>query len=313
MDPIDVYFVLLPGVLLTDFAGPAEALRIANGFGGRFALQHVGPEPRPRTSLGLALDGVAPLPAQLPAGAWLVIPGLSSTVEGLGQAAIRATIDWLRQVWRPDVKLLTICSAALVAASAGLLDDRRCTTHHTLTERLRALAPRARVEDDRVFVIDGGVATSAGVTTGIDLALELIAAEAGPRTALEVARDMVVWLRRDGDAPQLSPFLAHRNHLHPAIHRVQDAISADPSRGWPLAEMARIACVSPRHLARLFREHAGIAPLDYRQQLQLAHVEPLLADAGRSLERIAEAGGFGSARDLRRVWQRQRGTALRRG
>jgi transcriptional regulator GlxA family with amidase domain len=123
---------------------------------------------------------------------------------------------------------------------------------------------------------------------------------------------LVVWLRRDSAAPQLSPFLSFRNHLHPAVHRVQDAISADPTKDWPVDDLARIACVSPRHLARLFKEHTGIGPVDFRQQMQLAQAEPLLNRRDWSLERIAEASGFGSARDLRRVWLRHRGTSLHR-
>ncbi|WP_374349482.1 helix-turn-helix domain-containing protein [Chitinimonas sp.] len=146
----------------------------------------------------------------------------------------------------------------------------------------------------------------------MDLILELIARQLGPKAALDVAREMVIWLRRDGNAPQLSPFLAHRNHLHPAVHRVQDAIAADPARDWPVEALARIACVTPRHLARLFKLHTGIGPVDYRQKLQLAQIEPLLAHRHWPMERIAEAGGFGSARDLRRVWLKQRGSPLRR-
>lgn len=113
--------------------------------------------------------------------------------------------------------------------------------------------------ENRVFVIDGNIASSAGVTTGIDLILELISHSAGPRLALDVAREMVVWMRRDAASPQLSPYLSHRNHLRPAIHRVQDAIAADPAQAWPMQE-----------LARLFKSHVGVSPLDYRQQMLLS-------------------------------------------
>ncbi|MEH6458678.1 GlxA family transcriptional regulator [Chitinimonas sp. JJ19] len=314
---IPVHFILLPGFLLLDFAGPAEALRIANQHGGRFELHYCGPEAMPQSSLGMALDGIAPLPGQLPAQGWVIIPGLAGAMAAQSAAAARHTVAWLQQLcpaghpW-PHGQLITICSAALLAGAAGLLDHRRCTTHHTLVEKLQQIAPNARVENDRVFVLDGEIASSAGITTGIDLALELIARQCGPQLALAVAREMVVWLRRDSATPQHSPFLAYRNHLHPAVHRVQDAISAEPARPWPLEAMANVACVSPRHLARLFRQHAGVSPLDYYQQIQLAQIEPLLTLRDWSLERIAEAGGFGSARDLRRVWQKQRTTPLRR-
>lgn len=307
---IPVHFVLLPGFLLLDFAGPAEALRIAQRLGAPFQLHYLSPAPTPTCALGLSLDGLQALPDSLPPDSWLIIPGLAGALSDENSPASRQTIAWLRQIWRPDLRLITICSAALLAAAAGLLDGRRCTTHHSLLARLRQLAPKARVEDERIFVLDGQIASSAGITTGIDLSLELIARQCGPQLALAVAREMVVWLRRDADTPQLSPFLAYRSHLHPAVHRVQDALAANPAAAWPLEAMAAIACVSPRHLARLFQQHAGIAPLDYRQRIQLAHIEPLLLRREQPLERIAEAGGFGSARDLRRVWHKQRGTAL---
>ncbi|GAB3249511.1 GlxA family transcriptional regulator [Chitinimonas naiadis] len=309
---IPVYFVLLPGYLLLDFAGPAEALRIANQRGGRFDVCYTGPEVQASNSLGLPLNGLLGLPERLPEGAWVIIPGLSSAMANEESPASRKTIDWLSRVWRPDIRLITICSAALLAAAAGLLTGRRCTTHHSLITRLRKLAPDAKVEDDRIFVLDRNIASSAGITTGIDLTLELIALAAGPQVALEVAREMVVWLRRDGDASQHSPYLSYRNHLHPAVHRAQDAITASPDRAWSIPELAQVACVSPRHLARLFKQHAGVGPSDYHQLMQLAHVEQLLHQPALSLERIAEASGFGSARDLRRVWLRHRGSALRR-
>lgn len=308
---IPVCFLLLPGYLLTELGSAAEALRIAGNFGARFALRYVGPVPDPVNSIGLALGGVEPLPDALPDDSWVVVLGQSSSVAQ-DPAAMAQARKWLAKVCGPRVLLVTICSGALLAASAGLLDGRRCTTHHTLVEQLRALAPKARVEENRVFVVDGQVASSAGITTGVDLMLELIAAAAGPKVALDVAREMVVWLRRDGESPQISPFLTYRNHLHPAVHRVQDAIAANPTRDWPVDELARIACVTPRHLARLFRDNAGVTPIDYRRQLQLAVVDELISRRDLSMERIAEASGFGSARDMRRVWLKQRGTGLQR-
>ncbi|HEY8026386.1 MAG TPA: helix-turn-helix domain-containing protein [Burkholderiaceae bacterium] len=312
MNRTDVYFVVLPGMLLLDLAGAAEAFRIAGNHGGKYALHFVGPAPEAGTSVGLGISHIAPLPAQLPAGALLVLSGLSDGAEARHVNEVRDTVRWLQSAWHNGLSLMTICSGAMLAAAAGLLDGRRCTTHHTLIDQLRMRAPNALVEENRVFVIDGPIATSAGITTGIDLALELIAQRAGPTTALEVARTMVVWLRRDSGAPQLSPFLQYRNHLHPAVHRVQDAIAANPSRDWSLDELAAVACVSARHLARLFKTHTGLGPVDFRQKMQLAQIEPLLRRRDLSLDRVAEAGGFGSVRDMRRVWLKQRGESLRR-
>ncbi len=312
MNRIEVYFVVLPGMMLLDLAGTAEAFRIANNHGGNYVPHFVGPDEEMESSVGLGLSRVEPLPARLPEGALVVLSGLCDAAEARQGKEVRAAAAWLRTSWRVDLSLMTICSGAMLAATAGLLKGRRCTTHHSLIEQLRRREPGAQIEENRVFVIDGPVATSAGITTGIDLTLELIARQAGPKVAQEVAGTMVVWLRRDSAAPQLSPFLRYRNHFHPAVHRVQDAILADPSKDWSADDLARVACVSTRHLARLFKTHTGLGLVDFRQKMQLAQIEPLMRHHDLSLERIAEAGGFGSVRDMRRVWLRQRGEALHR-
>ena len=114
-----------------------------------------------------------------------------------------------------------------------------------------------------MFVVDGPVASSAGITAGIDLALHLIAGECGEALAASVAEDMVVYLRRSLRDPELSPFLAHRRHMHAAVHRVQDAISAEPDRDWDMPAMAAVGHVTERHLLRLFVQHAGVSPLHF--------------------------------------------------
>lgn len=120
-----------------------------------------------------------------------------------------------------------------------------------------------------------------------------------------VARNMVVYLRRNGEQSQFSPWLSWRNHLHPAVHRVQDALAADPARDWDLARVAELACVTPRHLTRLFRQQAGITLMDYLGELRLALAEPLLRQH-YSLEQVAERIGLSGASQLRRLWQRLR-------
>lgn len=119
----------------------------------------------------------------------------------------------------------------------------------------------------------------------------------------------MLYTRRGPNDPQLSPWLAHRNHMHPAVHRAQDAIaqslSQDPAHRWSLDELANVACVSSRHLSRLFMQHTGISVLDYQQQLRMARAQELMAHKpSLTQEQLAEACGFASARDFRRVWGR---------
>lgn len=301
--PLHIYLVLTPNVLMLDYAGPAEALRMARDMGAPIALHACGPQGDIPTSLNTGLTGLEALPSALPERSLVLVVGNSNEAVDYATDAARAVVHWL-QALPPGTRLASICSGALLLAQAGCLDGRHCTTHHTLIADLQALAPRAQVVSDRIFVDDGEVLTSAGITTGIDLALYLIEQEAGAELAARVARRLVMYQRRGTHDPQVSPWLAHRNHMHPAVHRAQDAVAREPQRNWTLAELADVACVSPRHLTRLFAQHAGISVVVYQQQLRIARAKQLLAQHGWPVERVAEACGFASARDLRRVWRK---------
>ena len=304
--PLDVYIVVADDLLLLDLAGPAEALRMAGP--ECFRLHFVGPAQHASTLIGLALNNLAPLPDHFEGRpALLLVPGHEPQVTTPQGAQI---VNWLRAAMaQPGVELVTVCAGALYAARAGLLDRRRCTTHFSQTEELQRLAPSAMVEADRVFVQDGPVWTSAGITAGIDLALQLIATKVSPQRAAEVARRLVVYFRRGGDDPQLSAWFQHRNHLHPLVHRVQERLAQDLATQWSLQSMAEVAHVSPRHLTRLFRENAQVAPNEYLRLLRVAQAQTLLADSRLPMERVAELSGFASARDLRRVLAKARAAA----
>lgn len=307
---LSIYLVLTPNVLMLDYAGPAEALRMARDMGAPIALHTCGPQAQIPTSLGTGLLGLVPLPAQLPPRSLVLVVGNSNEAEDYATEAARQVVHWLRTAPQADTRLASICSGALLLAQAGCLDGRHCTTHHTLIADLQACAPRAQVVSDRIFVDDGHVLTSAGITTGIDLALHIVEQAAGPELAARVARRLVMYQRRGAHDPQMSPWLAHRNHMHPAVHRAQDAVARAPERSWTLEELAAVACVSPRHLTRLFALHTGISVVTYQQQLRIARAQEMLAhNPTLSQERLAQACGFGSARDFRRVWQRCAGVA----
>lgn len=309
---IEVLVVAPPRALLLDIAGPIEVLRKANltQDAVRFVPRYVGAGARVATSIGLDVAGLAPLPARVAAGAFVLVSGSADEPMGEGRDAADEArqeaeiVDWLARVVRPGVRLMTICSGALLAARAGLFENVECTTHHACVEALRRLAPGARVRDNRLFVEDGERLSSAGITAGIDLMLHVVAREAGPATALAVARYLVVYLRRAGADPQLSPWLEGRNHMHPAVHRAQDAVAADPARPWPLAELARIAGASPRNLSRLFSEHAGMGVADYANRMRVALAREMIAGSRLDMEHVAERAGFASARQLRRAWRR---------
>jgi transcriptional regulator GlxA family with amidase domain len=313
--PLEVCFVLPRGSLLLDWAGPAEAFRFANtetvamGLGPAFHLRFAAPVAESASSVGALIAGLEPLPEVLAAPAWVVLVGRTTlgTVarpDREARAQADAVVRWLRRL-RPGqggLRLVTVCVGALLAAEAGLLDGRRATTHHMDLDELRAAAPSTIVVPDRVFVTDGDLWSSAGVTAGIDIALHLVSDHCGPVVAARVAQRMAVALRRGPDDPQLSPFLAHRQHLNARLHRVQDAVARAPQDDWSADRLAAVASTTPRTLNRLFSQHAGVTPLAYVRGIRVALARQALA-AGSSVARAAEAAGFRSDLQLRRAWQ----------
>jgi transcriptional regulator GlxA family with amidase domain len=318
--PIDVLFVLLPDSLALDWAGPAEALRMANqvlqaqGQPARFVLRFVGPVSETVSSVGLKLVGLAPLPDTLPEPSWVVLVGQPGATVAVQSEASRALLHWLRglRLQTHRVELMTVCAGAVLAAHAGLLAGKHVTTHHQHLTELQAAEPSCQVLENRVFVEDAPVYSSAGVTTGVDLTLHRVAQLCGEAVAAQVAQTMVVAMRRGPHDPELSPFLAYRKHLHPALHRVQDAISSQPAAEWPLASMAAVACTSTRHLTRLFMTHADIAPLQYLRRIRLAMAQTAL-QSGDNVTQAAARAGFSSDTQLRRAWRQlgQAGTPSR--
>jgi len=309
---IDVLFVLLPGSVLLDWAGPAEAFRLANqalarvGKPPSFAVRAVGPETETRSSVGVMLGHIEPLPKTLRHPSWIILVGNTDESFAPQSASYTAVLRWLRHVGEQLTagnRLVTICAGALIAADAGLLAGRRVTTHHQEFEKLKALEPTCDVVQNRVFVIDesaqGSVYSSAGITTGIDLALHMVGQICGAPLAARVAETMVVAMRRGLDDPAISPFLRYRHHMHPALHRLQDAINQDPQADWTLPAMATVSCTSSRHLTRLFALHAGISPLHYLRSIRLAVADTALM-SGSNVTQAAELAGFKSDTQLRR-------------
>ena len=328
MQLIDVLFVLLPDSLLLDLAGPAEAFRLANQVIARqphakplFRLRYVGPQTAVTSSVGLSLNNIEPLPLGFDAAAqstWVVLLGR----PGVAQFVLKRTApfmdvrNWLSNMVAPRLtqsasqpnhytcRLVTVCVGALLAADAGLLHGKRCTTHHELLESLAACSKDSHVIANRVFVEDGPISTSAGVTAGIDLALHLIAQECGEAIASSVAQVMVAFARRSESDQERSPLLEWRSHLHPAVHRVQEAINADPREEWTVLKLAQVACVTERHLNRLFVQHAGLTPRDYIETVRLAIADHALR-SGMKLAKAAQVSGFGTARRLTQARARQ--------
>jgi transcriptional regulator GlxA family with amidase domain len=282
---VPVYVLVPPRVLLLDIAGPLEVLRKANfeQDAYRFAVTYIGPAKSIGSSIGLSVTGINRLPDRLPGNSLVLIAG--SADEPLGTLMKTQQEDdlleieivaWLTRAIRPGIRLISICSGALLAARAGLLDDHDCTTHHAKTAELSRIAPAARVKENRLFVEDRERLTSAGITAGVDLMLHVVAQMTGHSCAVAIARYLVVYLRRGGSDPQLSPWLEGRNHIHPAVHRAQDIVLTDPSRNWSVSALAAATATSSRNLSRLFNEHTSMSVTEYVNRMRVALARDLL-------------------------------------
>lgn len=235
-----------------------------------------------------------------------MVPGFR--MASLGQVE-PGVLAWLREAHAVGAHVASICTGAFVLGRAGLLAGRQCTTHWTRVDDLRTGFPAARVLTNRLFVDDGPVTTSAGIASGIDMALSMVERRHGPLVAAAVAREMVVYLRRDGSHHQQSIYLDYRTHLHPGVHRVQDWLIAHPGEHATLEGLAQLAAMSPRNLTRAFRQATGISVQDFRTRLRLELARDLLHDPGMTIEAVAARCGFESARQLRRLWKEAFGTA----
>jgi transcriptional regulator GlxA family with amidase domain len=297
---IKVVFLLVPGLHLLDLAGPAQAFGTAAGLGCGYRLHYVGEREEIPTAQGVTVRAATDWPP-LAAADLVIVPGwrVGSGIAGTGPFAA-ATLRRLSGHHASGGTVASVCAGADALGRAGLLDGRRCTTHHEIQDELARRYPRATIVRDVLYVTDDRVATSAGIASGIDLALHLIAVWDGPVIAARVAREMVVYARRNGDEQQASAMLRHRSHLSDTAHRAQDHIEARLADPLPLTELAGACDVSERTLTRRFTAATGLTPLRYQQLLRLERAGHLIGH-GATVEAAARAVGFSDARMLRRL------------
>jgi transcriptional regulator GlxA family with amidase domain len=287
--------VVFDGVKLLDVAGPMEVFAEANRVGGmRYELLAVGAgEVTSSTGLTINVDAdfSVDLDTVLVAGGERLVgyPIEPDLVEFVGALAKRTP------------RVCSICTGAFLLAAAGVLNDRRATTHWRHARLLAASYPKIRVEPDAIWVRDGQVFTSAGVSAGIDLALALVEKDGGGELARAVAQSLVVFLQRPGGQSQFSPSASHPRPRSDALRGVVDAVAANPGDDHSLGKMADAAAVSPRHLTRLFRAELGTTPARYVEEVRIDAGKRAL-EQGLSVAEAARAAGFGTPESMRRTF-----------
>lgn len=253
------------------------------------------------------MGGLQQLPKQLSPQDLLFVVGNKLSSTSNDTEIMTATAQWLTGAvsQAPGVQLCSICTGAFLLGEAGLLDGRQCTTHHRYVDLLQKKYPKAKVLENRLFVEDGDVFTSAGVSSGTDLALHIVNLQFGKVAANQVAQELVIYRRRAGEDVQLHATDLARNHIHPLVHAVQDYIDGHLKTNFSFEQLAGQFNVSYRHMARLFRDNTDQTLHDYLRAQRVDLARELLRDSRLNVEQIAERCGYGSSHAFRLAWRRE--------
>ncbi len=309
-----VAILLYPGVQSLDVTGPLEvfagatlALAAAGRTSPAYEVLTVAPSPQPiLTSSGLTILPGAGLPAGPRGIDTLLVPGGSGRRQAVEDPQLMA---WLARTGQGVRRLSSVCTGAFLLADAGLLSGRTVTTHWAYAEKLAREYPDVTVDPDPIFLLDGNVWTSAGVTAGIDLALAMVEQDHGRDLALQLARHLVMFLRRPGSQSQFSARLAAQEPRREPLRDVQQQVLEEPSGRHTVEAMAARANMSPRHFARAFRAETGVTPARYVEQVRLEAARRELEDTASPVQNVAFACGFGTAETMRRSFLRALGVS----
>lgn len=293
-----------------DIVGPADAFAQAGQVDGArvsYAVTLLGTEPGPIT----AASGVRMLPDRLIGEVsepfdTLLVAGSPDYHEGGRDLAL---LRWLAEMAPRTRRVGSICNGAFLLAAAGLLDGRRATTHWQFAKQLSEMHPKARIEPDQIFVRDGNLYSSAGVTAGIDLVLALIEQDCGAAVSLAVARALVVFLRRPGGQSQFSVHLQAQLTEHTQLGQVLDYVLENLSTDLSVARLAVQASLSERSITRLFHDELRTSPARFVEVARVEAARSLLEAGPLTIQQIAHRCGFGSTDTMRRAFLRHLQTA----
>jgi transcriptional regulator GlxA family with amidase domain len=298
-----VVIVVFDGVTLLDVAGAGEVFVEANRFGADYQLKIASVDGGDvTTSLGTRL-GVTERIAAIDSADTVMVAGSDHLP---GRAIDPALVDAVRSVSARTRRMASICTGSFILAQAGLLRGRRATTHWNETRLLSRAFRDVTVEPDAIFVRDGDVFTSAGVSSGIDLALALVELDYGSELVRDVARWLVVYLKRAGGQSQFSVLVEAQPPPQSPLRAVTDAIAANPGADHSVKRLAAHASLSTRQLTRLFASELGMSPAQYVELVRVDFARAALED-GRTVAETAGVAGFGSTETLRRVFANRLG------
>lgn len=300
-----VIFFVFPGLEIMDFAGPLQTFAEAKAHGCNLTMAYCSWQTEIEASQEVFINRLTHFTETTPRqGDIVIIPGIEHqkyTNNALSTVP-PDVFEWLRGAFREGAHLCSICSGAFILGHAGLLDGKRCTTHWSRTGELQRTFPLAQVETDCLFVYDQGLYTSAGIASGIDLSLALVEQHWGPHVTSKVARELVVYMRRNHHHSQNSVYVDYRSHVSSVIHNVQDWLISHPGKTYTIEALADRFGLSERNLTRLFKKATGITIKQYATLIVLEHAKNLMNNPNNTVESTALQCGFHDARQLRRLW-----------
>jgi len=304
-----VLFVAFPEVQLLDIAGPSSVFTTASsvvgskrpGYRVEIAALRKGPV---MTQGGVLLQATVALGHVRGPVDTLMVPGGESTVVPDSEPELS---PHLRVLARRCRRVASVCTGSFLLARAGLLDGKRATTHWLACDALKQQHPRCQVLPDPIYLRDGRVWTSAGVTSGIDLALALVEEDLGREVAQQVARLLVVYLRRPGGQSQFSVQMASHWASRARVRDVQEWLPEHLREDLSVERLARRAAMSPRNFARAFRTEVGVTPARYVERLRVEAARTALESTQRTVKEIANDVGLGTMETMHRVFKRALG------
>jgi transcriptional regulator GlxA family with amidase domain len=300
---ITICFLLLPRVHLLDLAGADQVFHEAIEYGADIRLEYCGISDEVETSTGLVFKRLRRFSEiELVKDDYLFIPG--AEVEFLLSKRMTSEKEvkkWVRNAYDSGANICSICTGAFLLAMTGLLDGRKCTTHWKRAAELQKKYPAIWVVENILFTEEDRIYTSAGVTAGIDMTLYILGKLKGDNFSYKVARELVVYVRRQGAELQQSVFMNYRNHIHSGVHRVQDFLQANFNKKVALPQLADIACMSLRNLTRVFKKETGISINEYITLIRKERLQALIKNPDISRKEMAGQCGLKSERQVIRL------------
>ncbi|MBL0355900.1 MAG: DJ-1/PfpI family protein [Chitinophagaceae bacterium] len=303
MEKTKIVFLILPHMHLLDLAGPDQVFHEAIDLGADLTIEYCSVEKSVSTSSHLSIARLKMFnKVKINKGDYVFVPGAEVNFLTAKSFPFEKELGkWVKDAYYKGAFICSICTGAFFLARIGILNQKKCTTHWKRTAELKERYPAINLAEDILFTEDEGVFTSAGVTAGIDMALYIIERLRDDNFSFKVARELVVYMRRQGTELQQSVFLNYRNHIHSGVHKVQDFIQENIHQKLTLPKLAELAYMSSRNLTRIFKKETGVTINEYMSLIRKEYLQILILNPDLTRKQMAGMCGLKSERQVIRL------------